>query len=235
MLRRVVEKSKAVVVHNAAAARIVREHVPGAVVHEIPHLAFEPHTPAAADALAVRERFGVKPHEMLCGVFGHLRESKRISTVARACERTGVPLLLAGECGADLEKALAPYLSRVHRVGHTPDAEFWALAHAVDLCVNLRYPAAGETSGIAIRMMGIGKPVVLTDSLEVSRFPAETCIRIPSGLGEQAALEEALLWLKACPFDGREIGARAQRHVLAEHAPERVARLYCSALEAAIH
>jgi hypothetical protein len=40
----------------------------------------------------------------------------------------------------------------------------------VDACINLRYPAAGETSGIAIRLMGIGKPVLLTDG-EVLAFP----------------------------------------------------------------
>jgi glycosyltransferase involved in cell wall biosynthesis len=235
MLRRVVENSKAIIVHNPAAARMVKQHAPAAVVHEIPHLAFAPYTPAAADVLAIRQRFGVAPHELLCGVFGHLRESKRISTVARACEQAGLALLLAGDCGPDLEKALAPYLARVHRIGPTPEPEFWTLAHAVDICINLRYPAAGETSGIAIRMMSIGKPVVLTDSLEVSRFPADACIRIPSGLHEQPALEETLLWLKQAPFDAREIGARACRHVQAEHSVDRVARSYREALEAALH
>lgn len=41
LIKRIAEQSLAVIVHNPAAARMVREHAPGAAVHEIPHL-FEP-------------------------------------------------------------------------------------------------------------------------------------------------------------------------------------------------
>jgi hypothetical protein len=224
-----------VVVHNPAAAAKVREHNPDARVFEIPHIRFALHVPAAADVLAVRDRLGVAAAATLCGVFGHLRESKRIRSVVRACEAAGVPLLLAGACGPDLESAIEPYLSQVHRVGHTPADEFWTLAHAVDICVNLRYPPAGETSGIGVRLMSIGKPVVMTESLEVSRFPEGACIRIDGGVREQAHLEEVLRWLVRFPFDGRSIGAQAAAYIEREHSPDRVGTLYEEALTAAVN
>jgi hypothetical protein len=68
---------------------------------------------------------------------------------------------------------VAPLLGApgVVRLPYLAEREFWLAARAVDACINLRYPAAGESSGIAIRMMGIGKPVLLTDGLESRRFP----------------------------------------------------------------
>ena len=51
----------------------------------------------------------------------------------------------------------------------------------MDACINLRYPLGGETSGIAIRLMGIGKPVLVTDGEEYARFPEDACLRIAGG------------------------------------------------------
>jgi len=48
MLRRIAERARAVVVHNPAAARIVREHAPDARVEEIPHLFAPPALPSQA-------------------------------------------------------------------------------------------------------------------------------------------------------------------------------------------
>ena len=64
MLKRIAERSRAVVVHNPAAARMVREHAPGAAVVEIPHL-FAP--PRAAG------RLGSDPHAPAAGRSGAAR------------------------------------------------------------------------------------------------------------------------------------------------------------------
>jgi len=84
-----------------------------------------------------------------------------------------------------LERALHQVAARpgVIRLPYLEDREFWLAASAVDACVNLRYPAAGETSGIAIRLMGIGKPVLLTDGEACSRYPEDACIRVDAGPG----------------------------------------------------
>ncbi|HVW85047.1 MAG TPA: hypothetical protein VHB50_10220, partial [Bryobacteraceae bacterium] len=77
MLRRVVERSRAVVVHNPGAAAIARAH--GAIaIHVIPHFFELTHVPDAAEALRFRERIGVEPGVTLFGVFGYLRETKRV-------------------------------------------------------------------------------------------------------------------------------------------------------------
>jgi hypothetical protein len=90
----------------------------------------------------------------------------------------------------------------------------------------LRYPAAGETSGIAMRFMGIGKPVILSDGLEVSRIPDAACVRVDTGPTEEPMLAAAMQWLATSTSDAREIGARASRHIAEQHAIDAVAAAY---------
>src|SRR6185437_9897437 len=160
MLRSVVETAKAVIVHNPGAAAIALRHGARRVI-EIPHW-FQLPFPVATRARASNGKFTI-------GVFGHLRETKRLQTVFRAFSRArraaGMTLLVAGEFASrDLERACAAEWTQpgIVRKGYLADREFWSHAASVDACVNLRYPAAGETSGIAIRLMGLGKPVVLS-------------------------------------------------------------------------
>src|SRR5262249_15110400 len=86
MLRRVVERSRAVVVHDPAAAKAVKQHVAAARVVEIPHLFEPPALPSGADVMRFRQRLGIPPETFLFGVFGYLRESKRLAAVLRVLE-----------------------------------------------------------------------------------------------------------------------------------------------------
>ncbi|HTR36992.1 MAG TPA: hypothetical protein VMH80_13890 [Bryobacteraceae bacterium] len=239
MLKRVAERSLAVIVHNPGAAAMVREHAPGAAIYEIPHL-FAPPAELAPDAEVIRWRaaHGIAQRTMLAGVFGYLRESKRLASVLRAFQRARsaceIALLVAGEfVSSDLERAIKPVLRSdpaIIRIGYVSEREFWLQAAAVDACINLRHPTAGETSGIGIRLMGIGKPVLVTAGEETARFANSACLRVDPGPAEEEMLAEYLVWLARYPQDARAVGERASAHIREYHAPERVARLYWQAL-----
>jgi glycosyltransferase involved in cell wall biosynthesis len=234
MLRRIAERSLAVVVHNPAAARVVKEHAPGARVEEIPHLFAPPDLPEAAVALRYRERLGVEADVFLFGVFGYLRESKRLASVLaafgelrRQLPRTG--LLVAGEfVSTDLERAVEPVLSApgVVRVPYLPEREFWLAATAVDACINLRYPTAAESSGIAVRMMGIGKPVFLTEGPEIAPVPEDACVRIPAGIGERDSLLHHMILLTSFARVARAIGLRGAAHIEESHRVDQIGKRY---------
>jgi hypothetical protein len=153
--------------------------------------------------------------------------------VHRACPRTA--LLIAGEfVSSDLERAVSAMLPSpgIVRRPHLADREFWLAASAVDACINLRYPAAGETSGIAIRMMGIGKPVMLTESFECSRFPEDACLRIAPGVAERDSLCEHMTLVTSMPDVAAAIGERAAAHIQAHHGVEQAASQYWEVLRA---
>ena len=238
MLRQIAEVSHAVIVHNPAAARIVKEHAPSARVVEIPHLFAPPAPIASAGILTFRQSLDLSARHFVFGVFGYHRESKRIMNILRSFDaiHRALPytaLLIAGEfVSSDLARAVEPLLGRpgILRLGHLPERDFWIAASAVDACINLRYPAAGETSGIAVRMMGIGKPVMVTESEETARYPETACFRIAPGVAEKASLTEHGILAASLPQTTREIGASGARHIRSSHALDRVADGYWKTL-----
>ncbi len=238
MLKRQMQTARAVVVHNPAAGRMAAEHG-GKRIVEIPHLFVPPPKPADYDIVRLRASFGAGLRTCVFGVFGHLRESKRLTSVVRAFENVvasgaDAKLLVAGDfVSSDLARAMAPALDGegIVRVGHTRESDFWRYAASVDACVSLRFPQAGETSGIAIRLMGIGKPVIVTAGDETAAFPEDACLRVPADVTEIDMLSEYMMWLAQSPADGRAIGDRAARHIAAHHAPELAARAYWNVLE----
>jgi glycosyltransferase involved in cell wall biosynthesis len=244
MLKRVVERSRAVVVHNPRAAVLVQEHARGTTVHEIPHLfALPAELPSPSEVIRWRAALGVAPSTFLVGVLGHLRESKRLLALLRAFHRArhaaDIALLVAGEfASSDLARSAEPLLrddAGILRIGYLKERDFWMCASALDACVNLRYPMAGETSGIAIRLMGLGKTVIVSAGEETSRFPESACVRVDPGQAEEEMLTEYLVWLARCPDAARAIGQRAAAHIREHHAPARVAKLYWQALTDCYH
>lgn len=234
MLRRIAERASAVVVHNPAAAAMVREHAGRARIVEIPHLFAAPDVPGRAEAIRYRQSLGIDPAAFLFGVFGYLRESKRVVTVLDAFaalhkENPRTALLLAGQfVSSDLERAVQPMLAApgVFRRPHLLEREFWLAAQSVDACINLRYPAAGETSGIAIRFMGIGKPVLLTDGQEISRFPDDACLRISPGLPEFDSLLAHMILLTSVAEVADTVGRRGAGFIQSNHRVEQIGKQY---------
>jgi glycosyltransferase involved in cell wall biosynthesis len=234
MLKRVAESALAVVVHNAAATRAVKAAAPDARVVEIPHLLETPPLPSRSGTARYRERLGVRPDAFLFGVFGYLRESKRLFSVLDvfAEVRREVPsaaLLVAGQfVSTDLERAVEPLLAQpgVVRRPYLPESEFWLAASAVDACINLRYPSAGETSGTAIRMMGLGKPVLITDGEEYAAVPEDACVRIAAGPAERESLRRHMILLPSVIGVARVIGQRGAAHASSRHRADYTAERY---------
>ncbi|MDQ6698975.1 MAG: hypothetical protein M3Z36_02165, partial [Acidobacteriota bacterium] len=234
MLKRIAQVSRAVIVHNPAAAALVRAHALEARVIEIPHLFNPPEMPHPVSMLQFRAAHGIAPGAFLFGVFGYLRESKRLLPVLRCFEtlhraRPNTALLIAGQfVSSDLARNVEPLLSYpgVARVGHLGEREFTVAAAAVDACINLRYPSAAETSGIAIRLMGLDKPVLMSRGLENSNYPSGGYFGIESGLAEQSDLLDHMTLAASFPELARDVGRRGGRHVRRLHALDQVAEQY---------
>jgi glycosyltransferase involved in cell wall biosynthesis len=236
MLRRIIEASRFVIVHNSGAADIVREH--GAVrVEIIPHFCERIEVPSGADIAQFRERIGVGQGVRLFGIFGYLREPKRIAACIRAFRRLHAvkpetALLITGEVASS-------HLSRfieseghpaIRHLRHLDENNFMMAGAAVDCCLNLRYPGAGETSGIAVRMMGLGRPVIVTRSAENSDYPDGSVLRVSPGVAEAEELFDHMVLVTEFPGIARDIGIAAKQHVQRHHALDSVARRYWEVL-----
>lgn len=238
MLRRIAERSLAVVVHNPEALERVRRAAPRTPVVEIPHLFHCGCPPQADESARLRHALGIPDHAFVFGLFGYLRESKRVMPVIKTFTEVAnrvpqVRLLLAGSFGSqDLARAVEPFLAdqRIVRLGPLSERQWWVAADAADAAICLRYPTAGETSGIAVRLMGLGKPVFLTDGPAVSRFPADACFRVLPGVEEQAELSDTMEIAVRLRGVSGAIGKRAAEYVRRFHNPERAADQFLNVL-----
>ena len=73
----------------------------------------------------------------------------------------------APECELD-ERALG---EGVVRLDYLDEDVLWQLLADSDVCVSLRWPTMGETSGMAIRALSLGKPLVVSDVGWFSELP----------------------------------------------------------------
>ncbi len=204
-------------------------------IWRIPHPAW-PVPPLAQDRAAPDGR-------PLIGCFGNVNSSKRIPQLLEAFarlrrNRPEARLLLVGATspGFDLERRLQRLgLSGegIVREDYVDEDRLWSLMAACDLCVNLRAPTMGETSGSVVRQLSLGKPLVVSDVGWFSELPDEVALKIPVDAGEVEALHAALELLAREEEARRAMGSAAAELARREHDLERVAELYAAAVEQA--
>lgn len=226
--RALLRRQRGVLVHSEWAAGVVREEDPGIRVRAIPMGV--PLPPSADDDIeagrALRRRFGLPEDRPVLGSFGFQTPIKRTGMAIQALARPGlerVHLLIVGEAAGVLdlegEARRAGVADRVHVTGFVPYEDFEAAIAAVDLCLNLRYPTAGETSASLLRVLAAGRPAIVSDFAQFADLPPEVALRVPLGEGEPEALAAALSDLLAHPERLRAMGAAAREHVRLRHDP----------------
>ncbi len=222
----VLRHAAGVIVHSRYAEEGVRASGFRGPVWRIPHPAWpEPPTePASVEG------------EPVIGCFGHLNEAKRLPQLYQAFRvlRAGRPrarLLVVGRASARVEGITPP--EGTIREGYVEEARLWQLMAGCDILVSLRAPTMGETSGIVMRALSLGKPLVISDVGWFSELPEGAVVKVPVGEGETEALAAALDGLAADAAARRRLGEEARRLAQGEHALEQVAELYTTVLEEA--
>lgn len=176
---------------------------------------------------------------------GALQAHKRIEVVLRALARArercpDIQLVCAGEARpAEVDhEALCAELGlsgAVHVTGWLPEADAWTELHAADLCVNLRGPSAGGTSGGICQALSCGRAVVTSELPELDHLPADSVLRVRAGESE---VEELAAIFVALREDRERLAvheAAARRAVDEELHWEHVAARYIEALESFPH
>ena len=237
MLRRLLERSRAVVVHSRYAEAEVRRAGFQGPVAVIRHGAWEPQV----DRAAYRRRLGLDEATPLIGAFGFLKPYKRIGEALRAFRRLvrlqpQVKMLLAGEPHPDLPLAHLieswDLSEHVRLMGFLPIEDFSGYMAACDIVLNLRYPTVGESSGSLLRAFGLGKAVLVSDVGAFAEYPDEICLKAPVDETEEEVLLEYLNLLVTRPGVARAMGERAREWVRKECNWDLCARRYVAFLDA---
>jgi glycosyltransferase involved in cell wall biosynthesis len=232
----VVGLATGLLVHSAYVERRAREAGFAGPIWRVPHPAW----PVPADAPDPQLLRGGTP---VVVTLGNLNPTKRIPQLLQAFARLrqSYPEALLVLAGAPAPRfALDSQLDRlglldgsVIRLDYVDEPRLWSLLAAADICVSLRWPTMGETSGIALRTLSAGRPLVVSDVGWFSELPDSVVVKVPVDEWEVDTLAAVLDRLAADPSLRQSTGAAARAYAEREHALPRVADAYADALREA--
>lgn len=230
-----VRRSRLTLVHGSAARDEILARCPRASVRRI-RMGIP--LPALVSREQARRRLGIPPESLLIASFGLVTPEKRIGTALRALARleasgTSAVYVLVGDQVPHydpLSDARAIGIAeRIRLAGRVSADEFLLYAFAADICLNLRYPSAGETSSTLLRLLACGRPVVVTDQIEARDLPDSVVVR-SSLEGDEDGLYCDLRDLIRSEERRGELSRCSRAWASAEASPEAMVRDYLEAL-----
>jgi glycosyltransferase involved in cell wall biosynthesis/SAM-dependent methyltransferase len=237
MLRTLLEHSRGVIVHSRYVECEVRKAGFTGPVAVVPHGAW---LPERQDRLGYRDRLGIDETTPLIGIFGYLKPYKRIAESLRALQRLvqvipSAKMILVGDPHPELPLSSLIDSMRlqpcVRALGYTSIDDFNGYLAACDVVLNLRHPTVGENSGTLMRAMGMGKPVLVSDTGSFRELPDGVCLKVPIDATEEDFLFEYLSLLTSRPMVALQIGEKAREWVTRGCSWPLVARRYFDFLE----
>ena len=245
LFERAVDAAAGVIVHNRTTGDRVLASRPGARLAVVPHHLSLAGLPAVSREEA-RARLGIAPEDFVVATFGFLTEAKRLPVLLRAFARlrSELPpdraaytrLQLVGEVSPhyDFDRAAPPELrGGVEVAGRLGLDRFLLHMAACDVAVNLRHPTAGETSGTLVRLLGLGKPVIVTRAGAFAEIPDGCCAKVALDEEEEELLVAMLRALADDPGLRQAMGDNARKHAGAQM-PETSAAAYAEMVRRAV-
>ena len=228
--------SRLIVVHSEHAKERVQAVAPTAEVRRVPMGIPLPALIARHDA---RDALGIPQSAYVIASITHVNPFKRLPVVLRAVRmlRERIPelqLIVAGSQapGIDLLRQARAFgvEDRVSVLGYVEDDVARLLARAADACVNLRYPSAGETSASLLRLLGAGRPVLITNDPSNAEYPRDAVLPVDVGPWESELVAEYLELLYRDSELRRSAGDAARAFVATSHGVQHMAMGYREAV-----
>ncbi|MEE2777564.1 MAG: glycosyltransferase family 4 protein [Acidobacteriota bacterium] len=229
--RRLIQLQRGVLVHSQWAADRIAEDIEDAQVRVIPMPMPLRERADRSQGAELRRRFGIPEDAPVLGSFGFQTPIKRTDVVIEALARpelTDVHLLIVGVVTPSFDLAAkaaeAGASERVHLCGYLSRDELGQAMATADLCVNLRYPTAGETSASLLRLLAMGRPSLVSDYAQFAELPDACALKVVVGDDEVEALATKVRDLLETPGRLEQMGDDARAFVAREHDPDLVAR-----------
>ncbi len=232
----VIMKATSVIVHSRYMAGLVRGVRPDVPLSVVPMGVPLPPLILKEEA---RARLGLDPDLFLVTSVGHLNPYKRVSATLRAfkallAQAPNSLYLLVGSRSPNYDPAqqieMLGLSGKVRSTGYASAQDFADHLAASDVCLNLRYPTAGETSASLLRIMGAGVPVLVSRTGSFEELPDDAVGKVDVGDIEEELLLEYLLMLARRPDLRAAMSANARRYVAEHHTLEGAAHGYLSFL-----
>lgn len=216
------QRARAVIVHSHWARYQIEMQGVETPIHVIPHYGLpveESHTPCRTKAEA-RAALGLDQDRFLILSAGYVTPAKRIDWVLDAFEvlrneGADAELVIAGACEMEQisERILSSrHADRITVTGYLDDASFDTYTLAADALPLMRFPSAGESSGVAARALGFGRLIIVPEYAAFSDLPDSICEKVHLDRAPVPQLVDALSRYTENPRDLEIMEARAKTY-----------------------
>ena len=244
LCERVVERSYGVLVLTRFMQNWLRRRfgsMPvGKFIGMAPHHCAPPPPLPTTDVAEARKMLGLPQDGFLVSSFGLVTRAKRMEAALEgfrlfARNRPEARFLIVGEVqeGFPIEAHTGSreLKDKIVVTGRQSMGRFYLYMLASDVVVNLRFPSTGERSGILIRTLGMGKPVLVSNTGPYVEFPEYTVARIDLGPPEVKEIAGTLELFANRPELRRAMGRYAREHVEETYGLRAEANAYLAFLE----
>ena len=143
------------------------------------------------DKSQIRRKLNINEEFIVISAFGHIHETKRIIPILKSFnnlskKHDNILLFLVGEPSISIKDEMDQLIKsnrlegRVIITGYTDLGMFEEYIDATDICLNLRYPYNGETSGSLMRILSKGKCALVNNLGSFSEIPDDCCVKLES-------------------------------------------------------
>jgi len=229
LIKKVADSSIAIIVHSDFAKKIVASEDPRVFLKKIKHP-----TPMIDVNLKVKkEDYKISNNNTVISTFGFVAQHKRLPIILKAfakfSEKKPDCKFLIG--GSFLEKNFENEINQLinelkisEKVIQTGFLEnLIPYIQISDIIIQTRYPTAGETSGMTLEIMRMGKPVIVSNTGWFSELPDDVSIKIDVNNDEQKSIIDAFTKLSSDKNYRDRLASNAKKYVNEEHDPEKIA------------
>jgi len=240
LVERLVDWSRGVIVYNEYARCELMRRCPGARVRALKYHFYLPEGfPAEVDVDGLRKRWDIEG-QFIIGTFGLFIPDKRIDVCLRAFKRflavrPDARYMLIGQNspyydvpGMIRDYGLGEYVTLT---GWMDALEFTQHLFLPDIVIHLRYPHIGGTLYTPLRLLGLGRPTILSDIEVLMDLPEGCCVKIAPDEYEEETLFAMLCYLAEHPDLRQKMGENARRFIQEHHNVARIARQHVEFFE----
>lgn len=202
--KHIIDNAKAVIVHSDMAKQTVLGINPNMPIINIPLHTFDIIDDYDLYKKECRAKLDIDQDLLILASFGFASQNKRILQILEALSMIKKKNLIdfryyiVGEVHcSDLDLLISSLglEGNILVTGYTQLDEFRYYMGACDIALNLRYPTQGESSASLHRLLGMGKPVIVTDIGSFQEYPDDVVIKVSHGDSEVNEIYNAICGL----------------------------------------
>lgn len=184
--KKLIDSAEAVIVHSDLGFQIVKGTRNNLNIAKIYHHTNDIYNNYDELKEIYKKELGMG-NELIISSFGFATRTKRIPQILEALSKVKeqgckFKYIVAGKVEEEINiKDLVDKFGlrdNIEITGYLSLEELKKYMLATDICLSLRYPSHGESSGIFHRILGMGKLAVITDEGTFSEYPNKVCLKI---------------------------------------------------------